>query len=206
MRLTLSFPVLVLTIVLLSACVTSSDKTPDPTIDAPTSDPTMEAPASAYTHDGLGMAFPEAVGGFQQLDVTEYDSAANDVGIGYRNGTLLIEATVFVYPSRRPTPAGSPPDQQHFEGVKSEIEAVHEGAAVVRANDDTMLAGHLGKHASYQFEAVFAGERRELTSDVYLFGIDDWYIKYRFTYPEDGAESSSAAIRQFMEELGLPAR
>jgi hypothetical protein len=150
------------------------------------------------------MEFPETVGAFARVGIDKYDRAGNDISVGYNNGSELVAATVYVYPASDATPKGAQPSESHFNAVKAEIEKAHPSAASLVDDDRVTLASAVGRKATYRFEEAFAGAKRSLVSDVYLFGSGNWFISYRFTYPEAAAAHAATEITDFMDSLKWP--
>lgn len=161
-------------------------------------------PDGMYVHAPSGFKFPEAVGTFARVGIDTYDDTGQDTSVGYNNQSYLISATVYVYPAGELTSGGSPPNQAHFNAVKAAIEREHPQATAVVNDQRVTLGSAVGVKATYRLDALFAGARRPLLSETYLFGSGTWFVKYRFTYPEASHEQASAQIREFMDSLRWP--
>lgn len=178
-------------IVLLVTACQNPEPTPTPS--------TIESPSGEFTHTGSGMTFPETVGVFVRGDIDEYDNSGEDISVSYVSRRDLFSATVYVYPANAVTPNGSPPDEQHFAAVKAEIEDAFPEATMLVDDARVTLPNSVGRKTTYRFEAEFAGANRLVLSDAYLFGFEEWFIKYRFTYPESSADAASGNIKELME-------
>jgi hypothetical protein len=165
---------------------------------------TIEAPLGSFVQPSTGFTFPETVGSFERVAVDKYDESGDDISVGYNSLADLIVATVYVYPADSSTPPGSLPSEEHFVGVKSSLEASQPGSTLVIDETTANIGEAFGRKATYRLQAEFAGENRTVLSDVYLFGLDNSFIKYRFTYPESEADSAAGRIAEFMELLQWP--
>jgi hypothetical protein len=63
---------------------------------------------------------------------------------------------------------------------------------------------HTGKRAVFEFQQGFGSRQLPARSEMYLFGLDKWFVEYRFTYPKEAESSSTARIRDFMASLRWP--
>jgi hypothetical protein len=192
-----------------SACLAAEDQL---------SEPITRTPAGEFTHSGTEFTFPESIGDFERVEVTEYDKSGKDVSVGYNlDSADLITATVYVYPGRDVLNLGSESDvvartkdlldQQEFEGAKDAILARTPGLTLASEDESFVISSpseQVGRRAIFQGEGLIDGALTVLRTEVDLFGFGDWFIKYRFTYP---AESSTAPalILDFMNSLEWPA-
>jgi len=172
----------------------------------PLAEPELITVEGPYTHAGSELTFPASVGEFRRTSVHSYDSKALDVSAGYDlvAASRAIAATVYVYPATRIISILSPADvvaltralaaNQEFETRKQEILRSHPGARLIAERNvppplDSIPL--LGRMATFEFEDVFAGQRQDLHSDLYLFSYvgEKWMVKYRFTYPSSADAS-----------------
>ena len=111
--------------VTLSACVADEGSLIPP--------PAQETAPSDYVHEETGIVFPEVVGDFQRVDVTEFDDSRAGVSVGYdpSDPNDRIVLTMFVYPDADILSIGSVPDAVEqgldalaFDSAKAEISAV----------------------------------------------------------------------------------
>lgn len=167
-----------------------------------------------YIHGASGMTFPTAVGDFKRGRLFRYDTAGLDVSAGYNwlGPAGPIVATVYVYPAG-PSAAegGAPPAAararwcaDEFAARQHEIVAVHPDAKLIQERDILLARGDApfpGKAASYRFEAMFAGRRRPVRSelDIFCHVAGRWAFEYRFTFPDSPAAAD--LIETFMRDL-----
>lgn len=175
-------------------------------------------PADKFSHSATDFMFPEWVAEFQRVEVTQYDEAGRDIGVGYNlYSPDLITATVYVYPGRDVLNLGSDSDvvsaakgfldQQEFEAAKDAILATTPGLTLVFEDDSFVICSpseQVGRRAIFQGQGLIDGVPTILRTEVNLFGFDDWFIKYRFTYPGESAPAP-ALILDFMNSLEWPA-
>jgi hypothetical protein len=191
--------------VTLSACVADEGPLIPP--------PAQVAAPGDYVHEGTGIVFPEVVGDFQRVDVTEFDDSRSGVSVGYNPSDPddPIILTIFVYPDQEILSIGSVPDAVEqgldalaFDSAKAEISAVSPWLTFVR-DDEVVLANpyeHTGLRATYEASDESGGGADKLVSELYLFGIGDWLVKYRVAYVE--SPEAVVRVRDFMEALHLP--
>src|SRR6185369_3115370 len=186
-----------------------------------TSGPTPLNVTSTYKHAGSEMSFPENIGKFQRVQVTQYAPEEKDVGIGYNlyDPASPVIATVYVYPAPGVVSIGSPPDvaetakalmfQGHLNAVKGDIMRAHPDAKLISENSVVVTLGaqsHKGKKVAYEFAYAFGPTLYESISQLYLFQNNDWMIKYRFTFPKVTALASEAAVMDFLNKFEWPTR
>jgi hypothetical protein len=185
--------------------------------DGQLSEPITLTPAGEFTHSGTEFTFPESIGDFGRVEVTQYDESGKDVSVGYNlDSPDPITATVYVYPGRDVLNLGSDShvvaaakdllDQQEFDGAKDEIIARIPGLTLASEDKSFVISSpseQAGRRAIFQGQGLIDGAPIVLRTEVDLFGFGDWFIKYRFTYP---GESSTAPvlILDFMNSLEWP--
>jgi hypothetical protein len=145
-----------------------------------------------YAHRGSGFSFPEGVGEFSRVAVTQYNADATDISVGYnldRPGRQ-VAVTVYVYPAP-PVEGESAQERscsEQFDSIKSDVEHAHSGARLIAqtaaASPDPGY-DKAGKKAVYEFEGVFAGKEQPLRSDaeLYCYVAGSWFVAYRTTAP-----------------------
>jgi hypothetical protein len=160
-------------------------------------------------HEPSGFEFAEWYDSFQRVTAYGYDTAGLDVAIGYndRGPDCLLLATFYVYPTPRVTHFGAGPDvvaalEQGFldaelTRVREEIERYHPAMHSVVVGSATtparrsVLRGH-----SLTFR------ESEKISELRLFVLDhQWFLKYRFTYPESCREEAARRLERLISRL-----
>jgi len=196
---------LVFPLLLVSACRGADDTLPEPIVHTPEGD---------FTHSGTNIVFPEFVGDFERVEVAQYDESGDDISAGYNlESPDVIAATVFIYPGRKVVDLGGGDDaiaavkdlleEGAFEGAKEAILAgtpglplVSEDAAFVITNPSEQI----GRRAIFEGPGMIEGNVIALRTEVDLFGLGDWFIKYRFTYSGE-SPTATTLVLDFMNRL-----
>lgn len=161
------------------------------------------------THEPSGFAFSEWYANFQRVTAYRYDTAGLDIGIGYndRRPTCLIVATFYVYPAPRMTFIGASPSvvtslqeswlRDEFARSRAEVEAAHPNLREPSVQlPVTSTGAPLVQGPSFTF-----AESGQL-SELRLFLYDrQWFIKYRFTYPESCKAEALARLAALDHDL-----
>jgi hypothetical protein len=161
------------------------------------------------THEPSGFAFPEWYANFQRVTAYRYDTAGLNVGIGYndRRPTCLIVATFYIYPAPRMTFVGASPSvvaslqeswlRDEFARSKAEIEAAHPNLREPSVQPSvTPVSDLLVQGPSFAFaESDHLSELR-----LFLYN-RQWFVKYRFTYPESCRTEALARLGALDREL-----
>jgi len=193
---------LVLPLLLVSACRGTDDTLSEPLVSTPEGD---------FIHSGTNIVFPEFVGEFKRVEVAQYDESADDISAGYNlESTDLITATVFIYPGRKVVDLGGGDDaiaatkdlleEREFEGAKEAILARTPGLPLVSEDTAFVITNpseQVGRRAIFEGQGMIEGNMVALRTEVDLFGLGDWFIKYRFTYSGE-SPSASAHVLDFM--------
>jgi hypothetical protein len=196
-------------LLVVSACQTTEDQL---------SEPITQTPKGDFTHPGANITFPESIGDFERVEVTQYDKSGKDMSVGYNlDSPDLIAATVYVYPGRQVRNLGGGSgavaaakdilDEEQFKGSKEAILATTPGLTLVSEDESFVIANpgeRTGRRAIFEGQGQIAGKPTVLRSEVGLFGFGDWFIKYRFTYPGEST-TAPALILDFMNSLEWPA-
>lgn len=193
---------------LLGACRSGDDHLDEPINRTPVGD---------FTHAGTNIVFPESIGDFERVEVTQSDESGDDVSAGYDLETPeLISATVFIYPGRNVVNLGSADDvieaakkvldEQEFEGSKEAILARTPGLTLVLEDTAFVIANpseQTGRRAIFEGQGVVEGTVLALRTEVDLFGLGDWFVKYRFTYSGE-SPTASELVLDFLNSLEWP--
>jgi hypothetical protein len=174
----------------LAAC-----RPPEPT--SPAQPMAVDAQGS-YRHAPSGMTFPPTVGDFERANITQFDAAGDDIGVGYNriSSTGGIAATVYVYPAPSLVSIGSPPDvvasaqatlcSNEFARREKEVVGVHPGARLIEEKTAPSPGGGRqvpGEMAAFEYDDLFGGQRRAIHSELYVFCYvgGKWSFEYRFS-------------------------
>lgn len=181
---------------LLAACAgPNADFAPEP-IDV--------APNKTYVNERSGFRFPPQVASFTRVSITNQTADESDVGVRYNDATNRIVMVVYVYP----VPPGLDGDfKRNFEACKSEM-AIKRGNCQMLSEEEVYVTSggtpHPGVHATYAFSDTFDGSYQPLRSELYLFMVSHWLIKYRVTYPDSQTAVAVPVIATFMNTLVWP--
>lgn len=172
-----------------------------------------------YTHPGSKMEFPEQIGEFKRVEITRFDAAERDVGVGYNGADAagVIVVTAYVYPAPKFVSVGSPPEvvelgkallfRKHFEAVKAAVLARHRDIKVESDDEFVLTEGgrkHKGRKAVFDFPDDCPNKGDRSLSWLYLFEHGEWLIKYRVTFPKAAKERAPTQIDELMAALKWP--
>lgn len=156
-----------------------------PTIVA-TPQPVSVQATGTWTQEASGLRFPEQIGDWRRVQITRFDERGANVGVGYNHETLRasVTFTVYVYPSRSvaEADAGLAGD---FALAEKSLHDHHPDAQVSWKRDETFQtrAGPVPvKAAEYRYVEDFAQARQPVLSQLHLFEVLGWTIKYRMTF------------------------
>lgn len=160
-------------------------------------------------HEASGFEFPERYDNFQRVTAYRYDTAGLDVGIGYndRRPDCLIAATFYVYPTPRMSFVGVPPDvvssmergwlNNEFIRARAEIEYHHPAMdSPVLGPATTPIGSSVLHGSSLTFHE--GGTVSELR--LFVYG-HQWFLKYRFSYPESCQAAASSRLEAMIPRL-----
>jgi hypothetical protein len=160
-------------------------------------------------HEASGLEFAEGYDGFQRVSAFRFDTAGENVGIGYndRRPDCLIVATFYLYPTPPMHLVGASAsavasvEQSWLEGelvnARAELEHYHPQMESPSAGAATMpLAGGELQGASFRYRE--AGNDSELRLFVYEHR---WFLKYRFTHPESCRAAATPRIDALVRRL-----
>lgn len=146
-------------------------------------------PDGPYLHPATSLEYPVRSGVFSREYVTEYDpDGFNSSGHYSSPRTLLITATVYHYPANA---TASPPTPEefvdHFEQVLGDISRNTPAGRRLKTEWERHVINSFelnGLHSVFEFER-FHDYSGPVRSHAYLFALEGWYLKFRFTHPAD---------------------
>ncbi|MGH8514668.1 MAG: hypothetical protein ACREV8_12155 [Gammaproteobacteria bacterium] len=175
----------------------------------PLGEPELFNRPGILTHDATGLAFPEWYDNFQRVTAYRYDSAGLNVGIGYndRRSNCLVVATFYIYPAPRMSYIGAAPNvvasvqarwlDDEFGRSKAEIHAAHPGLREISISPTIGPTG-----ASFVQGPRFRFAAADQQSELHLFlYARQWFLKYRFTYPQSCESDARAALSALTRQL-----
>ena len=177
-------------------------------VDQPIPEPRILHPTGIYRHAYIQLEMPEQIGPFQRTYVTEYDpDRANVSGHYDAADPYRSVATVYVYPANADV---APPDRasfiEHFEQMSAHVRQIHPLAKSIRSGGAEMEVNGFtlqGAHARFLLpdHPSFGGP---VDSHLYLFALDGWYLKFRFSHPEGLAADLIPHEKRFIESITWP--
>jgi hypothetical protein len=195
---------------LLTACpiftVTHVNRLPE---SRPLDRPAGQNPPGPIRLEVHDLEFAERYGTFERVGLYRYDSAGLNVGIGYNDlsADCGIVATFYVYPTPRMSFVGAEPHavaaterswlEAEFANVRAELAQFHPQMTSERVGvATTPVAGEplAGESLTFYETGAF--------SELRLFVHDhQWFLKYRFTYPEWCREEVAPKIDALVASL-----
>jgi hypothetical protein len=161
-----------------------------------------------YRHAYTELLFAEHLGRFDRLYITEYTPDASNVSGHYQGPRALpSNATVYLYPA---TPDASRPHEKqvlaHFEQAKNDIRSVHPAATL---GSEEILTTAINGFELNGLHAVYTLPKFPLydglsESHIYLYVLDGWYLKFRFSHPQSISTEVSAYEREFISAFTWP--
>jgi hypothetical protein len=181
------------TVALLAGCASAPP--------APSGEPKPVEVAGPFRH-ASGLVFPEGLGDFVRVSITQFPSTHDNYGVTYQLGPQrATTVTAFVYP------AGSDSLKGHFEAVVASVSQHHRVKPYQLSNVTVTAGGRSieGKVGSFEFEEPYqGGSNIPLRSHAYVFVSKGWILKYRVTNPAKGDDQLQARVRGLIEALGFP--
>lgn len=160
-------------------------------------------------HREARTGFPETVGEFRRIAVTQYDPFGRDISANYQlvRDDGQVRMSVYVYPADAfgPVPAGKDGERrfcrEHFDGVEAAIRQNHRDADRLDAEPPVMRGGidpSLAHRSVFRITADIGRGLEELTSEarLYCFAGGNWLVKYRIS--GSARLDARAAIENFV--------
>ena len=195
--------VFLVAIIFVSSCVSSSYLEPRP-IKIEDSDP--------YLHKASEISCPNNINYFYRVSILQYDESEHNVSCGY--GALIgsepMVIAVYIYPMWTHNSVEKSQKQtllkHHFNSLLQLIES-NESDFVLLNKSEAHLNQEAfngsGLEAEFRFNAKFSEESHTINSHFKLFYKDNWFIKYRISYPADKIEKSKSIIDLFMNDFKI---
>jgi hypothetical protein len=158
------------------------------------------------TLEDLAVNFPE-VEGWNTSEIQKYPTEDLGFSVNYESRTGG-KVTIYVYNAGKkniPNDVADKVVKEEFNKVKAEIKAVAEMGVYENLkeikNDTVTLGETSGKikalHALYNFSV----KGQNLTSEIYIFGHENRFIKIRATRPRDKNESGDKLVTELLKEI-----
>lgn len=160
-------------------------------------------------HAGSGLAFAETYGSFQRTMAIRYDTAGLDGSFNYNTSwdKCKVVASFYMYPTPQMDFVGAPTNvvasktrewlKNEFDHVKGVFREIHPSmhSEMEHAVTTPAQGGYLNGHS---FVFRIGSNISELRLFVYKA---QWFIKYRFTYPEWCETEAFSRIEAMTGEL-----
>ena len=114
-------------------------------------------------------------------------------------------STIYIYAADEFQPETAQELEAHFRDTIATLAYQHPGAGLLQETKAQVRQGDLvidGWRAVLTLEAEFAGARRTLGSEIYLFKRDGYFVKFRHSYPLADRERVQPDLIHLMETLG----
>lgn len=151
----------------------------------------IEQPTGPWKHRGTGVIFPDKVGQFERISITEYTSNGQDGSVGYRlvndDGTLIL--TTYLYPKSEGANCA-----EIFADAASQIAkkpgAQEERIRLAPSPDRARPSAALSIRYAMPENSTGEGHPASL-SDLYLYcpAKGEWLVKYRASWFGGTAEN-----------------
>jgi len=182
---------------------------------------TVDVPKEqSFLHSLSGLEFPPEIIAFDRGDIVSYDRNLKSIRVSYwivragddvRQQELL--ASVYIYP--RISDGWSPELNTHWEELMNAVTALYPEALLTSGLPSPLEDGRSpaeqwteanygrGTILSINTEWHDRGSLETLTH-LYLFGTNEWYLKYRISYPKDEWPYTEHHVAALMKTIGLP--
>jgi hypothetical protein len=155
-----------------------------------------------FVHAPSRFEFPPRYGAFERIEINQYDTEGNAVGVDYHlDADLKIALTLYVKPPLRAA-TGAP------LSLRNQLDV--EEAAIVHAHPDATSRAawtprrtrngetEPGHARAFRYHEHFGGSPRLVTSVLYLFAFDGWVVKVRATFPAFQEQPAHAVVQTFV--------
>jgi hypothetical protein len=156
--------------------------------------------ARDFSQTELKIVFPE-VEGWEKSDIVRYPVPELGYSINYESETAG-RVTIYIYNGGRKTIANGITDsvvKAEIEKTKTEIYMVEKMGRYKNVkeiiNDTLVLGGENGKIDALHCTLRFSAGSDDLTSEIYLFGFQNHFVKFRATrlYVKDEVKNAELA-------------
>jgi hypothetical protein len=137
-----------------------------------------------YKHKHLPISFPENISGFKRFRITEHSDDEKSVSVGYnlRADNKYIIFTVYLTSDSLLSLYPGDTLKQVVIANRTSIEYVYDRVEVISDEESKFKDVYPGRKII--FELKDPQQSYMSNSELHVFKVDDWIIKYRITYPE----------------------
>ena len=137
-----------------------------------------------YKHKHLPISFPENISGFKRFSITEHSDDEKSVSIGYnlRAENKYIIFTVYLTSDSLLNLYPGDTLKQVIIANRTSIEYVYDRVEVISDEESKFKDVYPGRKIIFELK----DPRKSFmsNSELHVFKVNDWIIKYRITYPE----------------------
>lgn len=169
-------------------------------------------PDEKYVHDYSGFVFPNRIGHFVRVSMHNLDPIGGEISVVY-NSDSGIMLTVYVYPTWRAS-VGTEKDplEDHFQGLKDMALRNSPGAQLTADGPSRVTQNeksYSGRKAvmtleDFRAKATRSRKRPKGISELHVFRLGEYFIKYRIAYSEAIRSKAEKEIKDFMGALKWP--
>jgi len=137
-----------------------------------------------YEHKHLPISFPDSISEFKRIRITEYSDDETNVSVGYnlRTDSKNIAFTIYLTAdSLLKLYSGDTLKQVVIEN-KASIEYFFERVEVISDEESKFKDVYPGRKIIFRLKDP--QQSYMSNSELHVFKVDDWIIKYRISYPE----------------------
>lgn len=154
---------------------------------------------SPWVHRDSGFSFPASVAGFVRGTPNQYDTAGQDVSVGYDYFKPRIVATFYVYPTEGKTQG------EEFLRRQREVTTMYPAAQLVSTGTAKVTPKELpAMIATYAIPKMFEQDNQPMRSLLLVGQRGDRFIEYRISFPVSGGEAATKAAQDFLAEFAWP--
>lgn len=137
-----------------------------------------------YKHKHLPIHFPESISGFKRVRIVEYSEEEKNVSVGYNHRTLSKNITFTIYltaDSLLDVYSGDTLRQVVIK-TRSGIEYFYEKVKVISDEKSEFKDVYPGRKIIFKLKDP---QKPYMSiSELHVFKLDHWVMKYRISYPE----------------------
>lgn len=159
--------------------------------------------SGTWQHQPSGLSFPEQVGSYRRVVINQYNQPGTDIGVGYNYESYAasVAFTVYVRPPLTLQSGALASLSEQFDIEREVIRIHHPGTQESWVRDDAFLTENGSapvKTAEFRYVENFSFRRQPVVSQLYLFDLDGWIVKYRLTFAAAQEEQAREIARHIL--------
>ena len=166
----------------------------------------LPATAGAERDSGTGIIFPDVLAGAKLVKVMDYEKDNPGLGVGYHYGVNNFKVSVFIYNVGRPqipSNTTSPIIIKMFDQARDDVYVLEKKG---NYKDVALLIPQetvkIGKFPFLHAKMTYSEHNIKRTSQLYLTGFKNYFVKLRITYFTDDAINGEKSLDKFLSALG----